>query len=211
MNAIPAHALTAQALELWRGDKCLFSDLNVSVRAGELLQVTGPNGSGKTSLLRVLTGLSQPESGRVLWNDVPIARSRTSYQAAMGYVAHRDGYYDDLTLAQNLVWGSGLHADVRDVEVTRILAAMSLEEAADVPAYALSAGQKRRLSLARIEMSQKQLWILDEPLANLDVSARDWCDALIAAHLERGGSVIATSHQPLCESTRSRHQVALTE
>ncbi|MEO1573776.1 MAG: cytochrome c biogenesis heme-transporting ATPase CcmA, partial [Pseudomonadota bacterium] len=203
------HQLTATDLELWRGDRCLFTGLNLSVRAGELLQVTGANGSGKTSLLRVLTGLSVPETGEVLWNDRSIGRARADYQAAMGYVAHRDGHYDDLTLAQNLAWGAGLHADVDGAAVDQTLTELRLNHVAEVPAYALSAGQKRRLSLARLSMSQKQLWIMDEPLANLDVDARAWCDGLIGAHIGRGGSVIATSHQPLCEGAGTRREVEL--
>lgn len=210
MSATSAQALTAHDLELWRGDRCLFRELNLSVQAGELLQVTGANGSGKTSLLRVLTGLSQPETGHVTWNGAPIGRVRAVYQAAMGYVAHRDGHYDDLTLAQNLAWGCGLHSAVEQHRVVGMLEDVGLAAAADVPGYALSAGQKRRLSLARIALSAKQLWILDEPLANLDVAGRDWCDGLIAQHVADGGSVIATSHQPLCEDRVERREVALS-
>ncbi|MFK7888647.1 MAG: cytochrome c biogenesis heme-transporting ATPase CcmA [Gammaproteobacteria bacterium] len=210
MGTPPHQTLTAETLELWRGDRCLFSDLNLSAAPGELLQVTGPNGSGKTSLLRVLTGLTQPESGRVLWGAATIGQARYDYQASMGYVAHREGLYDDLSLRQNLTWGCGLHQEVDTAEIDQMLAHTGLAAAADVPAYALSAGQKRRLSLARIALSGKALWILDEPLANLDVDARQWCDDLIARHVEQGGSVVATSHQPLCGDRVSRREVALT-
>jgi heme exporter protein A len=209
MSASHNDCLRASELELWRGDRCLFRNLNLKVSAGELLHVTGANGSGKTSLLRVLTGLTQPESGSVLWNEQPVTRQRPDYHQGMGYVAHHDGFYDDLSLAQNLHWGVGLHANLTMEAVNRYLVEIGLEEAADVPAYALSAGQKRRLSLARVHLSGKRLWILDEPLANLDNEARDWCDALIADHVEKGGLVVATSHQALCGQRVARHELAI--
>lgn len=209
MGAPQHETLTAEALELWRGDRCLFRDLNLSAAPGELLQVTGSNGSGKTSLLRVLTGLSLPESGRVMWGEQSIGQARTAFQTAMGYVAHREGLYDDLTLEQNLEWGCWLHSNVDRRQIRDMLEHTGLTDAADVPAYALSAGQKRRLSLARIALSHKALWILDEPLANLDVDARQWCDQLIGDHVAQGGTVVATSHQPLCEGRLSRREVDL--
>jgi heme exporter protein A len=209
MGTLQHETLSAHTLELWRGDRCLFRDLNLSAAPGELLQVTGPNGSGKTSLLRVLTGLTQPESGQVLWGQRTIGQARQAFQNAMGYVAHREGLYDDLTLRQNLAWGCGLHADVDQGLIETMLERTGLTPAADVPAYALSAGQKRRLSLVRIALSGKALWILDEPLANLDVDARQWCDELIGDHVEQGGTVIATSHQPLGENRVARREVGL--
>lgn len=199
MAALQQDCLRAHELELWRGDRCLFRALNLSVSTGELLHVTGANGSGKTSLLRVLTGLSIPESGRVTWNEQPVSRQRDEYHRNMGYVAHYDGIYDDLSLVQNVHWGAGLHQNLTLSYVSNYLDSIGLSQAADVPGYALSAGQKRRVSLARVHLSAKRLWILDEPLANLDAQARGWCDQLIAAHIEQGGCVIATSHQPLCE------------
>ncbi|MFK8016593.1 MAG: cytochrome c biogenesis heme-transporting ATPase CcmA [Gammaproteobacteria bacterium] len=201
--------LRATGLELWRGDRCLFRDLNLAVSAGELLHVTGANGSGKTSLLRVLTGLSRPEEGTVEWNERSIHRARQAFQLDMGYVAHHDGVYDDLTLSQNLQWGAGLHRDISPQTVREYLEEIGLGFALDVPAYALSAGQKRRLSLARVHLSQKRLWILDEPLANLDVEARQWCDDLIAQHVQNGGLVIATSHQALCGDRVTRRELEI--
>lgn len=210
MGTLQHETLSAQTLELWRGDRCLFRDLNLSAAPGELLQITGANGSGKTSLLRVLTGLTQPESGRVLWGECTIGQARQAFHSAMGYVAHREGLYDDLTLRQNLAWGCGLHTDVAHGQIDAMLEQTGLSPAADVPAYALSAGQKRRLSLARIALSRKTLWILDEPLANLDVDARQWCDELIGSHVARGGTVIATSHQPLGGNRVARRELGLT-
>ncbi|MEM6638862.1 MAG: cytochrome c biogenesis heme-transporting ATPase CcmA [Pseudomonadota bacterium] len=210
MSRIASHTLSATALELWRGDRCLFTELNLTVSTGELLQVTGANGSGKTSLLRVLTGLLPPEAGHVRWNDEPIHRARAAFHESMGYVAHRDAHYDDLTLRQNLMWGIGLHHDIESRDVDSTLEALDWCELADVPAHALSAGQRRRLSLARLRASGKSLWILDEPLTNLDAGARVWCEDIIEVHLEQGGSVIATSHQPLCVRAPSRREWAIS-
>lgn len=209
MTATATDCLRAHSLELWRGERRLFHGLNLSVEPGELLHVSGPNGSGKTSLLRVLCGLVPPEHGQVLWNGAPIGRARHAFHAALCYVAHQDALHDDLTALENLRWGIALHGAGRPAGLQAKIEEIGLGHAADVKAYALSAGQKRRLALARAQLGGKRLWIMDEPLANLDTGARAWCEAMLAAHVGEGGMVIATSHQRLCEGVGGRRELAL--
>lgn len=202
--------LRAHALEMWRGERCLFRDMHLQVNAGEILQITGPNGCGKTSLLRVLCGLAVAESGEVLWNDRPIVRDRLGFQSALCYVAHQDGLHDDLTASENLAWGVALHGGAGETALRDMLQEMGMGESMHVKTYALSAGQKRRLALARAVLTARPLWILDEPLANLDDQARRWCEAIIAGHVADGGMVIATSHQVLCDGHPGHRQLALS-
>ena len=194
----PSSMLEARALTCVRGTRQLFSELTLEVSAGECLHIRGENGVGKTSLLRLLTGLSKPESGDVLWNGVSIAKDPVNYHRNLLFVGHRDALKEDLTALENLQ----LYASLDDVQLPedKALAALwrfGLRGREHLPVNYLSAGQKRRVLMARMLTRQAKLWILDEPFNALDVQAVEALQALVAEHIEQGGVVILTSHQEI--------------
>ena len=180
-----------------RGDRPLFTHLDFVCTAGELWHVRGPNGCGKTTLLRTLCGLSRPEHGAIRWRGTAIDDERERYLGELRYVGHHDGVQGDLTPAENLRHYAALHADAAALAaIPATLAALRL--AADAaPAKFLSQGQRRRLGLARLFLSPRPLWILDEPFTSLDTDSIAQIVDAIGAHCARGGSAILTSHQPL--------------
>ena len=188
--------LEARALTCVRGEKQLFSGLNLVVSGGECLHVRGENGVGKTSLLRLLTGLSKPESGEVLWNGLAISKESALYHRDLLFLGHRDALKEDLTALENLQ----LYAALEDIQLPedKALAALwrfGLRSREHLPVNCLSAGQKRRVLMARMLTRQAKLWILDEPFNALDVHAVQALQGLIAEHMEQGGLVVMTSHQ----------------
>ena len=188
--------LEARALTCVRGERQLFSGLNLAVSLGECLHVRGENGVGKTSLLRLLTGLSQPESGEVLWNGLSISKEPSTYHRELLFLGHRDALKEDLTALENLQ----LYATLDDVHlpVDKALGALwrfGLRGREYLPVSCLSAGQKRRVLMARMLTRQAKLWILDEPFNALDTHAVQALQGLIAEHIEQGGLVVLTSHQ----------------
>ncbi len=195
MAAVPR--LQVSRLECVRGDRLLFSGLDFELDGGELLHVQGANGCGKTSLLRILSGLSPPEAGEIHWQGRPLRRQRSTFLRQMIYLGHHPGIKGDLTPVENLRWIARLH-DVRsDLEPAEILAQAGLERHLETPARALSAGQRQRIALARLLLQEAILWILDEPFTSLDRAGIDWVHRLLDRHLERGGLVVLTSHQPV--------------
>ena len=190
--------LEARALCCVRGARRLFQDLNLTVSGGECLHIRGENGVGKTSLLRILTGLSKPESGEVLWSGQSIARDALDYHRKLLFLGHRDALKEDLTALENLQ----LYASLDDVGLSqdKALAALwrfGLRGREYLPVNCLSAGQKRRVLMARMLTRQARLWILDEPFNALDVHAVEVLQGLIAEHVEQGGLVVLTSHQAI--------------
>jgi len=188
--------LEARALTCVRGERQLFSGLNLAISLGECLHVRGENGVGKTSLLRLLTGLSQPESGEVLWNGMSISKEPSTYHRELLFLGHRDALKEDLTALENLQ----LYATLDDVQlpVDKALGALwrfGLRGREYLPVNCLSAGQKRRVLMARMLTRQAKLWILDEPFNALDTHAVQALQGLIAEHIEQGGLVVLTSHQ----------------
>ena len=194
----PHLKLEAQGLTCIRGERQLFKSLDLAVSSGECLHVRGENGVGKTSLLRLLTGLSKPESGEVFWNGFAISREPANYHRDLLFLGHRDALKEDLTALENLQ----LYAALDDIQLPedKALAALwrfGLRGREHLPVNFLSAGQKRRVLMARMLTRQAKLWILDEPFNALDIHAVQALQGLIAEHVEQGGLAVLTSHQEL--------------
>ncbi|MBP1152455.1 MULTISPECIES: cytochrome c biogenesis heme-transporting ATPase CcmA [Methylocaldum] len=192
----PEPTLQARGLECVRSDSLLFSDLNLSVRAGQVLQIEGPNGSGKTSLLRILAGLTPPSDGEVLWRGENIARRRSAFLSEVAYLGHQLGLKAELSVEENLRLSLALNGlSFSHESLAEALRTVGLTGREDTPARALSAGQRQRIALARLIMSSAKLWILDEPFTALDVGGVSLVETLLEAHLSCGGLAVLTSHQ----------------
>ncbi|HCP76413.1 cytochrome c biogenesis heme-transporting ATPase CcmA [Alcaligenaceae bacterium] len=185
-------------LQALRGDRSLFERLSFKIKAGECLFVQGENGSGKTSLLRVLVGLTPPSDGTVFWKGRPIKLLGDEYRRTLLYCGHLSGLKDELSAMENLVAGAALAGDPVSLGAARdALHESGLRDRQDLPVRFLSQGQKRRVNLARLLLQPRALWILDEPLAALDTKAVRWLAEVIDAHLESGGIAVITSHQSM--------------
>ncbi len=181
-----------------RGDHRLFSGLSFTLSAGELMQVEGPNGSGTTSLLRTLCGFLMPEAGKVRWRGRDIRDLGEDYFAELVYLGHHNAIKDELNALENLQINAGLAGAATDEKrAMNALRRMGLRKKELLPVKVLSQGQRRRVALALLLVSDAPLWILDEPLAALDVGAVDLMQELIGEHLAQGGMVMFTTHQPL--------------
>ena len=180
-----------------RDHRVLFESLDIDVSAGEVLQIEGANGSGKTTLLRLLAGLSEAAEGEVLWCGEPIRRVRDDYHRHMQYLGHAAGIKEALTAQENLRWHAALTGSEYGNKINGVLAKVGLRGYEDVPCYALSAGQQRRVNLARLYLLPAKLWILDEPFTAIDKSGVQAIEALLAHQAEQGGAVILTTHQGL--------------
>jgi heme exporter protein A len=190
--------LSAESLGCRRGGRDLFAGLDLRVERGRCVHVRGTNGSGKTSLLRILAGLSQPEAGEVRWNGEPIARDRAPWHADLLYLGHHAAVKDELTPLENLRAANDLEGlPLTDEDALRALRRFGLKGREDLPVRFLSAGQRRRVLLARTLARPATAWILDEPFTALDAAAIEDFSSLIAQHLSRGGLAVVTSHQPL--------------
>lgn len=190
--------LEIQSLECVRDDRLLFSELSFSVADAEVLQIEGPNGSGKTSLLRIICGLRLPEAGQVKWQGESIASNREDYYANMVYIGHLPCIKADLTVLENV----RSLLDTRSLALSNTiieaaLAKVGLASYEDVLGKALSSGQRRRILLAFVELAQAKLWILDEPLTALDVQGVTLMESMILEHRQSGGSVVFTTHHGL--------------
>lgn len=192
--------LTANALHLWRGEHHLLRDISFSLAAGELLQVTGPNGVGKTSLLRVVAGLMPAESGEVLWRRISIHRDPAQYHDEVAYLGHANALKTDLTALENVQFSGSLRQQVDKPQCLQALHALGVAHCAALPVKVLSAGQRRRVALARVLLCDAVLWILDEPITNLDAAGIELVEDLMAQHLARGGMILTAAHQALLAS-----------
>jgi heme exporter protein A len=197
-------------LECIRGDRRLFRDVSFSLNPGELLQVTGPNGSGKTSLLRILCGLTRPESGEVRWRGTNIRSLDEEYSQSITYIGHRIAVKEELNSLENLRISNGLAgSELTDDQAQQALARVGLTGRENLPARFLSEGQKRRSALARLVNSTTLLWVLDEVLASLDHAAVTLVESLIGEHLSNGGLAIVATHQELHISAGSFQRLEL--
>lgn len=179
-----------------RDDVPLFSDVSFKLQSTQALQVTGANGAGKTTLLRIVAGSLTATEGEVLWRGEPVSRQATDFHSDMLYLGHQTGVKASLTPRENLKWFFRLYPSSPG-DVDWALHQVRLEGYEDVSCHALSAGQQRRVALARLYLSTATLWILDEPFTSIDVHGVELLELLMQHHLEKGGLIVLTSHQRL--------------
>ncbi len=202
--------LEATKLECVRGDRRLFSNISFLMTPGTFLQLTGPNGSGKTSLLRLICGLMAPERGEIRWQGANIRSLGEEYSRNFTYIGHRNGVKEELTSLENLRISSGLTGiDLSREQAERALEQVGLARRENLPARFLSEGQKRRSALARLITCNTALWVLDEVLASLDSAAVSLIKSLIEGHLSNGGMAIVATHQELNLSAGSFQRLDL--
>ena len=185
--------LEGSSLEVSRGNRCLFTDLNFRLECGEMALVTGANGCGKTSLLRVLAGLAVPDSGRVMLGKTDIHGFLPEQRRDLVFKGHLNGLKRELTARENLEFFCQLWEGRRRVDV--VLAELQLSRAADYPVRHLSTGQRLRASLGALRLQPAALWILDEPLAGLDKSGIDLICGWVREHLQEGGIAVIATHR----------------
>jgi len=185
--------LSAEGLACRRGDRWLFSGLNFVVEAGGVLEVAGANGSGKTTLLRLLCGLLPPDEGEIYWCGQPILETRARYMSELAYVGHTDAVKGDLTALENLMVARALNGG-GGMSPTGALTHVGLAHADRIPARLLSAGQRRRLALARLLTRRARLWLLDEPFTALDKEGVAIINDLLSLHVAHRGIIVFTSH-----------------
>jgi len=191
--------LEAREINAWRGDRHILRDVSFSVRSGEFLKITGPNGVGKTTLLRVVCGLLPAESGSVAWRGKTIIGASEEFHTDMVYLGHLNSLKADLTARENLRFLAGLRQALGPSDIDGALDRVGILSRGDLPARSLSAGQKRRLALARLLLSGAVLWILDEPVTNLDTAGVDLVEELVREHVGGGGLALAAAHQRLLD------------
>jgi len=187
-------------LECIRENRHLFSKLNFSLHSGQLQHLVGANGSGKTSLLRILSGLSLPESGKILWRGLRVEGAWESYYQNLTYIGHANGIKAELTPFENIQIYSLLGSGETSKNIESALDQAGLGAFRDQPCRTLSMGQCRRVALARLFLSQARLWLLDEPVTGIDESGVKEFEQLFERHIDNGGIILLTSHRLLCKN-----------
>lgn len=203
--------LEVRNLACSRGDHRLFSGLGFALYPGQILQIQGENGSGKTSLLRTLCGFIQPDEGKIAWCGEDVRDLGEDYYAQMLYLGHLNAIKDELNALENLRISAGLSGtELNEAEAVSALRRMGLKGRERLPTKVLSQGQRRRVALARLLVGRARLWVLDEPLTALDVGAVALIGDLIGEHLARQGMVIFTTHQPLVVAGMEMRSLSLS-
>jgi heme exporter protein A len=190
-------SIKADKVHVWRGDRHVLQGVSAHVGAGELLHILGPNGAGKTTLLRVISGLLRPEQGQVTWRGRPITQNRDEYQGALAFASHEPALKGDLTALENLRFAVGLKRRTTSADLRAALDRTGVAACADLPTRVLSAGQRRRVALARVLAMSASLWLLDEPYANLDAAGSDLVSGLLQTHVAAGGIALVVAHRDL--------------
>lgn len=189
--------LAVENLHVFRGDRHVLRDLSFAADAGTCLRVVGPNGCGKTSLLRALCGLLEIEAGTIRWQGADVSKDRAAFNADLSYLGHDLALKLDLTVRENLRYAVGIRRVLSTAAAEIAMRRLTLTTLADLPLRALSAGQRRRVQLAVLWLTGSRLWILDEPNTNLDARGQAMVASLIDEQLQRGGLVLAALHQDL--------------
>jgi heme exporter protein A len=207
MSPSPAARFAGRDVACRRGERLVFAGLSFALGAGAALLLTGPNGSGKSSLLRLTAGLLPPERGALLWDGAPISDDPAAHRARLHFVGHHDMVKPTLTVAETARFWGGLRG-AGAAEAEKALEGFRLAALADTPCRFLSAGQKRRLNLARLLASPAPLWLLDEPSTGLDRESTADLERMIARHRDTGGIVVVSTHVPLALDEPERLELA---
>lgn len=190
--------LRVSNLSCSRGHKPLFTDVSFELQAGQALHLEGDNGVGKTSLLRIVCGLSPADAGEVCWHDQTIQKNAAAFRSSLFYLGHGLSLKEELSALENLMSDAAVSGrTLSEPQALVALARMGLRGREHLPLRVMSQGQKRRTALARLLASQAPLWVLDEPFVALDTKAIDGLRGLLAEHVAQGGMVLFTSHQPV--------------
>ena len=201
--------LHVKSISCTRGYRDLFTGLDFQLSAGQALRVEGKNGSGKTSLLRIMSGLAQPLEGEVLWQGKKIHHPESEYFHDLLFIGHRAGIKFELTPIENLCMAKALNGSKSENGIEEALYQVGLYGFEEIPCAYLSAGQKRRVALAQLFLTQSKVWILDEPYTSLDVAAVAMFEDLFTQHVNKGGSLVITSHQPVSLKVSDQYRVVL--
>ncbi|WP_318421447.1 cytochrome c biogenesis heme-transporting ATPase CcmA [Photobacterium leiognathi] len=213
--------LSVADLSCVRDERLLFDELSFTISSGELVQIEGHNGAGKTTLLRIIAGLGRADSGQVFWNQEDIHTAREDFHQELLFLGHQTGVKRELTAFENLAFFQAMHkcnegSDLKgspkvtgDDALWQALAHVGLAGREDVPAGQLSAGQQRRVALARLWLSNHKLWVLDEPLTAIDKQGVKVLENLFLFHVERGGMVLLTTHQDMFTDSNHLRKIKL--
>ncbi|KHT48032.1 cytochrome c biogenesis heme-transporting ATPase CcmA [Vibrio sinaloensis] len=205
--------LEVSQLTAIRDERILFESLSFSIDSGELVQIEGRNGTGKTTLLRIITGLGDRDQGEIFWNGESIESNRDAFHEDLLFLGHSTGVKRDLTAYENLRFYLSVHskASIDKETIYQALTKVGLAGREDVPVAQLSAGQQRRVALARLWLSQHKLWILDEPLTAIDKQGVKVLESLFLNHAEQGGIVMLTTHQDMFTDNPKLRKIKLGE